>query len=292
MPMFMARGALAACLLLFLQSPSIRFDSGRNLFLLENWSGAASFNPARPGDVFTISVDAPNVPSLLGRYRVESGTLIFAPQYPLQPGMSYRAMARIPGATPISTVVSIPKRDMTPTTVVERVYPSTNVLPENQLKFYLHFSSAMARGSAYDHIALVDDSGKRVEAPFLEIGEELWDPSGRRFTLFIDPGRIKRGLLSHHELGVALLEGKRYSLIISKGMKDAEGRLLVADFKKTFTVGPADRNAVDLKSWTIRPPRSGTRSTLTLVFPEPMDHAILQREIDVATSTGTVIQGA
>ncbi|HET9941950.1 MAG TPA: Ig-like domain-containing protein, partial [Terriglobia bacterium] len=94
-----------------------------------------------------------------------------------------------------------------------------------------------------------------------------------------------------HELGVALLEGKRYSLVISKAMKDAEGRLLVSDFKKTFTVGPADRKAIDLKSWTIRAPRSGTRSTLTLVFPESMDHAILQREIDVVTATGTAIQG-
>ncbi|HET9943444.1 MAG TPA: hypothetical protein VFR05_08895, partial [Terriglobia bacterium] len=71
----MARGAIAACLLLFLQSPSVRFDSGKNLFLLENWSGAAGLNVARAGDVFTVSVDAPNVPSLLGRYRVENGTV-------------------------------------------------------------------------------------------------------------------------------------------------------------------------------------------------------------------------
>ena len=34
----------------------------------------------------------------------------------------------------------------------------------------------------------------------------------KRFTLFFDPGRIKRGLLSQQELGIALHEGKRYTL--------------------------------------------------------------------------------
>ena len=38
----LARGALAACLLLVLQSPEVRpsihFDSGKNLVLLEGWS--------------------------------------------------------------------------------------------------------------------------------------------------------------------------------------------------------------------------------------------------------------
>ena len=108
----MARGVLAACLLLVVQSPAIRFDSGRNLFVLENWAGAAQVRPERGGDVFTVSVDAPNVPALLGQYRIENRSLIFAPQFPLQPGLSYRATAKIPGATPVTTVVRIPKPDV------------------------------------------------------------------------------------------------------------------------------------------------------------------------------------
>ena len=287
----MARGVLAACLLLVVQSPAIRFDSGRNLFVLENWQGAAQVRPERGGDVLTVSVDAPNVPALLGKYSVENKSLVFAPQFPLQPGLSYRATAKIPGATPITAVVRIPKPDVKPTTVVERVYPSTNVLPENQLKFYIHFSAPMARGFAYQHIALIDEKGARVDVPFLEIGEELWDRDGKRFTLFFDPGRIKRGLLSQQELGVALQEGKRYSLVIDKGWKDAEGRPMAAEFRKAFRVGPAERKAVDLKLWAVRAPQSGTRNVLTITFPKPMDHAILQRELDVVSSTGSVVEG-
>jgi hypothetical protein len=287
---FMARG-IAACLVLLLQSPSIRFDNGKNLFVLENWAGAAQVAPERASEVFEVSVDAPDVPALLGRYRVENGTLIFAPQFPPQPGVRYKAIARIPGRAPLSALFSVPKADMTPTIVVDRVYPSASVLPENQLKFYIHFSGPMARGFAYEHISLIDQSGAQVDVPFLELGEELWDPTGRRFTLFFDPGRIKRGLLSQQELGIALNEGRRYSLVIDKGWKDAEGRQLVSGFRKTFTVGPPDRKTIDLKTWTIRKPPAETRDVLTVSFPEPLDHGILQRELDIVTSSGAIIEG-
>src|SRR6185295_20074271 len=97
------------------------------------------------------------------------------------------------------------------------------------------------------------------------------------------PGRIKRGLLPQQEMGTAMQAGKRYTLVIGKGWKDTQGRLLVSEFRKTFTVAAADRQPVDLKSWSIRRPPAGTRGALTINFPESMDHAILERELDVVT---------
>ena len=286
-----ARGALAACLLLFVQAPVVRFDSARNLFLLENWPGAAQMPAERYRDVLQVFVDAPDVPAMLGQYRVDAGALVFSPQYPIQPGVKYRAVARIPGTSPITVLVDIPKPAVKSTTVVERIYPSVNVLPENQLKFYIHFSAPMARGFGYDHIVLRDQNGAIVKVPFLELTEELWDPTGQRFTLFLDPGRIKRGLVSQQQLGMALIEGGRYTLSIDKGWKDAQGNPLAADFEKIFTVGPADRQPIDLRAWTVRDPASGTRNPLTLVFPEPLDHAILERDLDVVDASGAVIEG-
>jgi hypothetical protein len=287
----MARGLLAACLLLLVQSPVVRFDSARNLFLLENWSGAAQLSAEQYRDVFQVSVDAPDVPQMLGQYRMEAGALVFSPQYPVQPGVKYRAVARIPGAAAITTLVDIPKPAVKATTVVERIYPSVNVLPENQLKFYIHFSAPMARGFGYEHIVLRDQNGVVVEVPFLELTEELWDPTGQRFTLFLDPGRIKRGLVSQQQLGMALKEGGRYTLSIDKGWKDAQGNPLAADFQKVFTVGPADRQPIDLRAWSVREPASGTRSPVTLVFPESLDHAILERDLDVVDASGAVVEG-
>jgi len=287
----LARGVFAACLILFVQAPAVRFDSARNLFLLENWSGAAQLPMERYRDVFQISVDAPDVPPMLGQYRIEAGALVFSPQYPVQPGVKYRAVARIPGAAPITILVDIPKAAVKATTVVERIYPSVGVLPENQLKFYIHFSAPMARGFGYEHIVLRDAAGTVVEVPFLELTEELWDPTGQRFTLFLDPGRIKRGLVSQQQLGMALKEGGRYTLSIDKGWKDAQGNPLAADFQKAFTVGPADRQPIDLRAWKVREPDSGTRQPLTLLFPEPLDHAILERDLDVIDGSGAVIEG-
>ena len=50
-------------------------------------------------------------------------------------------------------------------TVVEAVYPTAERLPENQLKFYLHFSAPMSRGEAYRRVQLLDEKGKAVELP-------------------------------------------------------------------------------------------------------------------------------
>src|SRR5205823_5383949 len=101
-----------------------------------------------------------------------------------------------------------------PPAAVAQVYPTADELPENLLKFYLHFTGPMRRGEAYDHLRLLDAQGKVVERSFLELGEELWDGSGRRFTLVIDPGRIKRGLKPREDLGPVLEAGKSYTLVI------------------------------------------------------------------------------
>ena len=55
------------------------------------------------------------------------------------------------------------KVDMAPTTRVDHVYPSADVLPDNQLKFYLHFSAPMRRGEAWQHIHLLKQDGQPVQ---------------------------------------------------------------------------------------------------------------------------------
>jgi hypothetical protein len=288
-----ARGALAACLLLLFQSPAVRFDQAKGVFLLEGWSGVSQqTTPEQRASIFTVSVDAPDVPPLSGRHSVENGVLVFTPQYPVQAGVRYKAVARIPGMPPITTVAEIPKRIVPPSTVVSHVYPSTSVLPENQLKFYIHFSASMNQGDAFDHIALLDEKGNRIDdPPFLVRGGELWDREFRRFTLFFDPGRVKRDLGPSRELGPAIVEGHRYTLVIDRKWTDAEGNPLKEEFRKAFSVGPADRKPLDLDTWKIVKPRSNTVEPIVVEFPEPMDHAILLRELDVLDSVGARVDG-
>jgi hypothetical protein len=237
-------------------------------------------------------------PALLGTYRVERGLLCFEPRFPLAAGVRYVAVLdfnAFPEAPEIKLpevrqVLLVPKPKTVPTKV-EQVYPTTDVLPENQLKFYLHFSAPMSRGEAYRHIRLRFEDGKVVEDPFLELDEELWDADNRRFTLFFDPGRIKRGLKPREEVGPSLIEGKRYVLEIDPGWTDANGNPLAETFRKSFRVVAPDDNAIDVQTWKITAPAAGTRAPLTVVFPKPLDNALAQRLVWVAGPDGQRVAG-
>lgn len=263
-------------LLLALLAAQIRFDG--SVFRVD---GPAAC------DAFRVRVESPeDVPALLGVCDQEGGALVFRAKYPLQPGLRYRAEYR-----GVSAVFAIPKPAAAPSTVVERVFPSTDVVPENILKFYLHFSAPMSRGEAYRHIRLLDERGRPTELPFLEIDQELWDRSARRLTLLFDPGRIKRGLVPNEEVGLPIMAGKTYTLVIDAAWIDAAGLPLKQAFTKTFRAGPSERAALDPKHWKLTAPRAGTRASLTLDFPRPLDHELLETLLDVATRGGRPVQG-
>ena len=241
-----------------------------------------------------------NMPAMLGSYRVEDGLIRFQPQFPLERGVRYRAVfrpARLPGSADrrsadIISRFQLPTAQGKPTTIVAKVYPSGDVLPENLLKFYVHFSAPMQGGHIYNHIHLRDEAGKTVELPFLELDEELWNPEMTRLTLFIDPGRIKRGVQPLEEIGPALEAGKRYTLEIDAAWHDSAGLPLKESFRKSFRVGAPDREPPAPATWKIKSPKPGTRDSLTVTFPEPMDHALALRVIRVADATGRLVEGA
>jgi hypothetical protein len=241
-----------------------------------------------------------SVPPMLGRYAVEEKVLRFQPQFALERGVTYRAVLRLnklpaPRGALSADLVSkfqMPAAQGKPTTIVTQIYPTADVLPENLLKFYVHFSAPMQGGHIYNHIQLLNESGKAVELPFLEIDEELWNPEMTRLTLFIDPGRIKRGVQPLEEIGPALETGKRYALHIDAEWRDAAGQPLRESYRKSFTVGPQDREPPTLAAWKIASPRAKSREPLTVTFPEPMDHALALRVIRVADVAGHFVEGS
>ncbi len=255
------------------------------------------------------TADQVNQPAILGSYRVADGVLRFEPRFPLTLGLRYRAVfdpSRLPGsrlagqATAKGTAVGtkplvaefvLPKPAATPTTVVQQVYPSRDFLPENQLKFYIHFSAPMSRGEAYEHLQLLDAAGKKIDFAFLELGQELWDPQGQRFTLLFDPGRVKRELKSREEFGPILEAGKRYTFVIDRAWKDAQGNPLQESYRKTFRVGPLEDQPLDPKTWKLRAPRAGQIEPLTVDFPKPLDHALLERLPRVLDAQGQPLRG-
>ena len=157
--------------------------------------------------------------------------LVFRPRFPLQPGLRYRAVLGKSGdGQPLVRFFDLPTEHIEPMTHVRAVYPSADLLPENLLKFYLHFSAPMSRGEVYRRTRLLDGSGKSVEMAFLELEQELWDAEGKRLTILFDPGRIKRGPGAPSGTGTCararqtLSFGDRPRLARCRGASDA-GRL-------------------------------------------------------------------
>jgi hypothetical protein len=258
----------------------VKFIEGfpRGEFRLEGWSGGSQPPAAGWESVFAVYAGGSRTP-MLGTYSVEGNALVFRPRFPIEPGIGYH------GTFPGGGFVCDPAPKPAPSTRVEHVYPSTDVLPANTLKLYICFSSPMSVGEAFQHVQLLDDSGKAVPDAFLD--EELWDPDHKRLTILFDPGRIKRGLVPAKEMGTAIVEGKHYTLVIDSGWHDARGVRLKDGFEKVFLGGPADRTPPDPKHWRITAPSAGTMQPLIVDFPEPMDFALLRRMLNVAGIRGT-----
>jgi hypothetical protein len=230
-----------------------------------------------------------DVPPMLGTYQASSDRLVFTPRFPvaLSDGLHYRAVFK-GGAAPQQWDLQGTRLITSASTRVTQVYPTTDILPSNQLKLYLYFSAPMRRGGVWQHIRLLDDTGKKVELAFLEIDQELWDPDNRRLTVLFDPGRIKRGVKPQMDTGSAIVEGRRYTLVVDKELRDAKGSELAEAFHKEFRGGPALRAGVDLKAWKITPPAAGSRAPLQIDFPRPLDYGLLEHVIRVQGVAGEI----
>ena len=242
-------------------------------------------------------------PPILGAYFVEDGKILFQPRFPFIPGRTHQAgfdlnrvylllgLKQKQNLPRLELAYTIPEPDIAPATRVTRIYPGSDRVPANLLKFYIHFSASISRGNVYDHIRLLDAAGNRVRAPFLEVPQELWDPETKRLTLFFHPGRIKQGLRPHEQEGLALKVGARYRLVIDRTLKDFRGVPLKQAFEKTFTVVAEDRVSPDFRAWRIGAPRPGNTEPLTLDFDEPLDQALLLRMLLVKDAGGKVVDG-
>ncbi len=245
---------------------------------------------------------AAELPAVLGRWRVAGTILRFAPRFPFRSGLGYRArfdgaaFDRLTGAAAGTTadleLYFEPAAEVSAVaTRVEAVYPSADILPENLLRLYVWFSAPMRRRWIPDGIKLIDSSsGDVVELPFVEVPDGLWDPLARRLTLFFHPGRVKRGVGPRLALGPPLREGRRYRLEIDTTLRDAHGRALAAGHVKSFAVGPPDRRSPRSATWRLAVPKT-QRDPLVVDFPEPLDHGLLLRLLEVEDAAGGRLAG-
>ncbi len=241
---------------------------------------------ARAEKLFSVYLrsDSKHETPLFGTRRVEATQLIFQPRFPLKPGVEYTAVLMIE-STAVTVNLQRPVAAEKPApTLVTAIFPSGERLPQNVLRFYIHFSQPMSRGDSYSHIELQDSDGNRVKSPFLELPQELWDPQQLRFSLLFDPGRIKKELSPRRDLGPPLLPGKRYTLVVKNTWRDATGNRLADGARKEFLVDPPLETQLELPNWNFDfPLHAGQRSPLKIRFDRPMNRGMLFEAIRIKT---------
>lgn len=298
----------ALCYLLFVAAtadaaPSLRFEAaGKGVRVRASFGDAAlkgvpagALTQAQGEAWLTLGLIDPDTkalgPAMLGAYARKGGEITFTPRHSLLAGQRYRATLLPRSKSPTTADHVVAARKPAPRAAVEKVYPTADVLPANQLKFYIYFSQPMRESrTIFDHIHVLDDKGDEVIDPWRRT--ELWSADGKRLTLWVHPGRLKKGVNLNEELGPVLEEGRSYSLAITAKLLDADGQPLAKAFTKKFKTSKAIRTVVDVDEWKLAAPKAGGREALTITFPRPLDHALLGRFVEVFDEDGVPVRGA
>ena len=248
---------------------------------------SARFTDEQWARLFRVSVSE-DAPGMLGSYAT-TDTLRFTPQFALDPGRPYFVRfdpAQLPAGGKaihgvLQATVSLPATNRAPSTTVARVYPSGDMVPENLLRMYVEFSGPMGRPSGIPHMKLLGSDGREIVGAFLPLDYEFWDAAHTRFTAFLDPGRVKSGILPNEQMGSVLGTGRTVTLVISREWRDEYGQPLKEDYRRVFKVGAPAAKALEPRAWVIEPPTAGSRTALVVRFPAALDHGLLMRALGV-----------
>jgi hypothetical protein len=280
------------------RAPAFVVVDGLNDAALRELSGRSADSGAF-ADVVRVDVvtdaAAAALPPMAGTFAVAGRRLRFTPSFPFESGRRYKVSVdarTLPGggAAPVTfefAVVAEPPAAAS--TRVIGMSPRARVLPANLLRLYLHFSGPMARDGAAGHVRLLDAEGRTIEDVFLPLDADLWNDDRTRYTLLLDPGRVKTGIAPNDALGRALLPGRRYALLVDASWRDAAGRPLAEPFRREFTAGPPIDTALDPTGWRLAAPRAGTRAALEVTAPHLLDEALARRALGIMSATGAVV---
>lgn len=237
---------------------------------------------------------ADDAPTVAGRYTIED-SLRFWPSFPLDAGREYdvrfdpsKVSRAGVSAYATTATVSLPASARVPSTFVDAVYPSGDVMPENLLRMYVHFSASMGKQGGLDHLAFFDDTGRELPDVVVPLDTELWNGERTRYTVILDPGRVKREIRPNRQMGRALHEGTGITLVVKRTWPDAHGLPMTTEFRHRYRIGPPEQQPLSTASWHVTAPASGSRDPLTVTFTKPLDFGLLQRSLSVRRGDTTL----
>ena len=142
----------------------------------------------------------------------------------------------------------------------------------------------------FDLIRIVDSKGRTVEAPWRQV--ELWDADARRLTLWIHPGRIKRGVSLRQMTGAVLRAVKRnINSWWTNASRPCRGSGSEEGYSHRFRAIPEDRSAPAPGDWKMEIPMAGSRRELQVSASESFDHVLWKRHQWIEDARGRRVKG-
>ena len=161
-------------------------------------------------------------------------------------------------------------------TDAQTAYPSAATVPVNLLRISIEFPTQPPTDVA-DRVRLTRSDGTEIEHAFYP--QPLWSPDGRKLTLYLDPGRVKTGLIAHDAAGRALTSGEAVELRLAD---------LVL---RRWRVAAARTEAIDPRRWSIQAPVRGSRAALSVNLVAPLDRRAASL-VAVADAAGNRVEGS
>ncbi len=173
---------------------------------------------------------------------------------------------------------------------VTEIYPSAPILPSNLLKLYIRFSRPINTTFVYDHIRFINVVGDTLPRTILPLENPLISDDRTLLTLWIEPGRQKRGLGPNKQLG-PVFNKETYRLIVTKDIKDNNGVSMQEDFIHSFSIGNTDRIKPTIDDWKIDIPEINSISKLLIECSESIDYGSIQDNIHIIDNSMQEIKG-
>lgn len=278
--------------LFFLPSKNVEviFDVKKDAIIIQNLT-CITLEECNISVYFGKVAKTTNQSKIIGKLSKSDTKITFTSKYGFSKGTTYTVLIRSKKQTH-RFVVNTPKNNLKASTYIKNVYPTSSLLPMNQLKFYIEFSAPMRLGNAFEHIHLYKLPEETLESEaFLVTTEELWNPEKTRVTIFFDPGRIKRGVQPNLQLGLPLVEGNRYKFVVDKDWLDINDVKLTKGFEKIFEVVSVDRESPSLENWKINFPKTKNKLPIKIDFKEAMDFGLLHSAIEIVDERNRYVEG-
>ncbi len=173
---------------------------------------------------------------------------------------------------------------------VVNIFPQSDSLPVNIMRFYVEFSHPMQEMNIYEHVHLIDNKGQKGDSVFYQYPHEFWNNTRTKVSLLVDPGRVKRGLIAHNRLGRAFEEGVTYHLKIDSLLLNFEDQPLQKSVTKTFVAITEDIQAPNVNDWQLSQPRIETVEPLIINLKDKIDHVSAQTLLRI-TQNNQLVEG-